>query len=189
MLQLLEKLPPSSEGATSRGPSRKNPLYLGRIAIAAHKVKAFVQFQSLQNTILPCDEREAVALFSSPPWIQRITACNTSEEVIEVFRLYHQQCWSDEHKKTTDLLMQTERGVTRYKKIRRRLKYMDVYVAQHNHYPTEFEEEDGFSSEDEPIVLSAKPVLPKHRHVIPGDFILDISHTCTRELLRKGVPS
>ena len=83
---------PSSEGARFRGPSRKNPLYLGRIAIAAHKAKAFVKFQDLQNSILPCDEREAVALFSSPPWIQRVTACTTSEEVIEVFCLYHQQC-------------------------------------------------------------------------------------------------
>ena len=152
---------PSSEGAKSRGPSRRNPLYLGRIAIAAHKAKAFVKFQDLQNTILPCEEREAVALFSSPPWIQRVTACSTSEEVIEVFRLYHQQCWSEEHKSTTDLLMQTKRGSSRYKKIRRRLKYMDVYVAQHMHYPTEFEEDDGFSSEDEPLVLSAEPVLPK----------------------------
>ena len=163
---------PSSEGAKSRGPSRRNPLYLGRIAIAAHRAKAFVNFQDLKNTILPCSEREAVALFSSPPWIQRITACNTSSEVIEVFALYHQQCWSEEHKNTTDLLMQTERGSTRYKKIRRRLKYMDVYAAQHKHYPTEFEEDDAFPSEDEPLVLSAEPVLPKHRHVVPGDFIL-----------------
>ena len=127
----LREASPFSEGAKSRGPSRKNPLYLGRIAIAAHKAKAFVQFQDLQNTILPCDEREAVALFSGPPWIQRITACTTSDEVIQALRLYHQQCWSDEHKNTTDLLMQTDRATTRYKKIRRRLKYMDVYAAQH----------------------------------------------------------
>ena len=163
---------PSSEGAKSRGPSRKNPLYLGRIALAAHKAKAFVKFQELQNTILPCNEREAVALFSSPPWIQRVTACTTSEEVIEVFCLYHQQCWSDEHKSTTDLFMQTERGTKRYKKIRSRLKYMDMYAAQHMCYPTQFEEEDAFSSEDEPLVLTTDPVLPKNRHVIPGDFIL-----------------
>ena len=81
---------PSGEGAKSRGPSRSHPLYLERIALAAHKVKAFVHFQDIQNTILPCDEKEAVALFSSPPWIQRITACTTSEEIIDVFRLYHQ---------------------------------------------------------------------------------------------------
>ena len=68
--QLLGEASPSSEGAKSRGPSRKNPLYLGRIALAAHKAKTFVQFQNVENTILPCDEREAVALFSSPPWIQ-----------------------------------------------------------------------------------------------------------------------
>ena len=168
----LREASPSSEGAKSRGPSRRDPLYLGRIAVAAHKARAFVNFQDLKNTILPCSEREAVALFSSPPWIQRITACNTSNEVMEVFALYHQQCWSEEHKNTTDLLMQTERGSTRYKKIRRRLKYMDVYAAQHRHYPTEFEEDDAFSSEDEPLLVSAQPVLPRYRHVVPGDFIL-----------------
>ena len=63
---------PSSEGARSRGPSRSNPLYLGRIALAAHKAKAFLNFQDIQNTIIPCDEREAVALFSSPPWMHHI---------------------------------------------------------------------------------------------------------------------
>ena len=31
---------PSSVGTKSRGPSRKNPLYLGRVAVAAHRVKA-----------------------------------------------------------------------------------------------------------------------------------------------------
>ena len=57
---------PSSEGAKSRGPSRSNPLYLERIALAAHKAKAFLNFQDIQNTILPCDEKEAVALFLKP---------------------------------------------------------------------------------------------------------------------------
>ena len=163
---------PSSEGAKSRGPSRSNPLYLERIALAAHRVKAFVNFQDIQNTILPCDEKEAVALFSSPPWIQRITACTTSEEMMEVFRLYHQQCWSEEDKEATDPIMGTARGKARYKKIRRRLKYMDKYAAQHMHYPTEFEERDTFSSEDEPLIVTTEAVIPKHRPVVPGDFIL-----------------
>ena len=179
---------PISEGARSRGPSRKNPIYLGRIALAAHKVKAFVNFQDLQNTIIPCDEREAVALFSSPPWIQRITACTTSEEVIEVFRLYHQQCWSEKDKGATDPLMYTERGVARYKKIRRRLKYMDIYAAQHMHYPTEFEEDDTFSSEDEPLVLTTNPVIPKYRAVVPGDFILTFSTLVLANSLEREFP-
>ena len=126
----------------------------------------------MENTILPCGHREAVALFSSPPWIQRVTACTTPEEIMEVFALYHQQCWSEEHKGTTDLLMQTERGTDRYKKIRRRLKHVEVYMTQHNQYTTEFDEDDGFASEDEPIVLSSKPFVPSYRHVLPGDFIL-----------------
>ena len=58
---------PRSEGAHSRGPSRSHPLYLGRIAIAANRIKAFPRFEDVQNTILPCGEKEAVALFSSPP--------------------------------------------------------------------------------------------------------------------------
>ena len=107
---------PRSEGAHSRGPSRSNPLYLGRIAIAAHRVKAFAQFENVRNTILPCGEKEAVALFSSPPWVHRVTSCTTNAEVIEVFRLYHQQCWSDESDGVTDPVIWTERCKARYKK-------------------------------------------------------------------------
>ena len=113
---------PSSEGARSRGPSRKKPLYLGRIARAANKANAFANFQDLQNTILPCHEKEAIALFSSPPWIQRVTACATSDEVVKVFRLYHEQCWSHEHNRTVDLFMETERGKARYEKIRTKIE-------------------------------------------------------------------
>ena len=35
---------PRSEGAQSRGPSRSNPLFLGRIAIAANRTNAFPRF-------------------------------------------------------------------------------------------------------------------------------------------------
>ena len=84
--------------------------------------------------------------------------------------------------------MQTDRATTRYKKIRRRLKYMDVYAAQHMHYPTEFEEDDAFSSEDEPLVLSAKPVLPKYRHVVPGDFILIFNIIALASSLEREFP-
>ena len=58
------------------------------------------------------------------------------------------------------------------RRIRRRLKHVEVYMTQHNQYPTEFDEDDGFASEDEPIVLSRETFVPKYRHVIPGDFIL-----------------
>ena len=52
---------------------------------------------------------------------------------------------------------------------------MDVYAAQHGHYPTEFEEEDAFSSEDEPLVLTAQAVKPRYRHVVPEDYILTLN--------------
>ena len=39
-------------------------------------------------------------------------------------------------------------------------------------YPTEFTEEDAFSSEDEPIVITPQPVEARYRAVVPGDFIL-----------------
>ena len=68
--------------------------------------------------------------------------------------------------------MQTERNTNRYRKIRRRLKHIEVYMTQHNEYPTDFEDDDRFDSEDEPIVLSAQPFVPSYRHVVPGDFIL-----------------
>ena len=163
---------PRSESPQSRGPSRSHPLYLGRIAVAAHKANTFPNFQDVQNTILPCGEKEAVALFSSPPWIQRVTACTTPEEVMEVFRLYHQQCWSEKDKGVIDPIIWTDHWKARYKKIRRRLKYLDKFVAQYKHYPAEFEEEDDFSSEDEPPRVTEGPVLPRHRPVIPGDFVL-----------------
>ena len=44
-------------------------------------------------------------------------------------------------------------------------------MAKHNSYPAAFEEELEFSSEDEPI-KETEPPLPKHRPVIPGDFVL-----------------
>ena len=65
---------------------------------------------------------------------------------------------------------------------------MDVYAAQHGHYPTEFEEDDGFSSEDEPIVLSTNPVLPKYRPVIPGDFILTFHILALASSLEREFP-
>ena len=107
---------------------------------------------------------------------------------MEVFCLYHQQCWSEEHKNTTDPFVQTERGSTRYKKIRRRLRYIDVYVAQHKQCPTEFDEDDGFSSEDEPLVLPSEPVVPKYRHVVPGDFILVFNILILASSLEKEFP-
>ena len=162
---------PRSEGVQSRGPSRSNPLFLGKIAMAANRIKAFPQFEDVQNTILPCGEKEAVALFSSPPWIRRVTLCTTHEEVIDVFRLYHQQCWSEESQGVTDPIIWTERWKARYKKIRKRLKYLDKFVTTHNTFPTVFEEGLEFSSEDEPVSV-VQPPLPKYRAVVPGDFVL-----------------
>ena len=115
---------PRSEGAHSRGPSRSNPLYLARIAIAANRVKAFPRFEDVQNTILPCGEKEAVALFSSPPWIHRVTSCTTNEEVMDVFRLHHEQCWSEESEGVTDPIIWTARWKARYKKIRKRFEVL-----------------------------------------------------------------
>ena len=75
---------PPSERVRSRGPSRSNPILLGRIAIAANKGNTFPRFNELMNVVLPCSEREAVALFSSPSWVHRLTSCTTHEEVVNV---------------------------------------------------------------------------------------------------------
>ena len=111
---------PPSEGARSRGPSRSNPIMLGRIAIAANKGNTFPRFNELMNVVLPCSEREAVALFSSPSWVHRLTSCTTHEEVVNVCRLYHEMCWSDEDDSTTDPVFWTactwEREVQENKK-------------------------------------------------------------------------
>ena len=65
---------------------------------------------------------------------------------------------------------------------------MDMYAARHMRYPTEFDEEDAFSSEDEPLVLTTDPVLPKYRHVIPGDFILIFHILALASSLEKEFP-
>ena len=88
-----------------------------------------------------------------------------------MFRLYHEQCWSEESEGVTDPIIWTARWKARYKKIRKRLKYIDKFVAEHNSFPAIFEEELEFSSEDEPAKVT-EPPLPKHRSVIPGDFVL-----------------
>ena len=103
---------PPSEGVRSRGPSRSNPFLLGRIAIAANKGNTFPRFNALMNVVLPCSEREAVALFSSPPWVHRLTSCTTHEDVVNVCRMYHEMCWSDEDDSTTDPVFGLHMGMT-----------------------------------------------------------------------------
>ena len=159
-----------SEGARSRGPSRSNPTYFGRIAIAANRGTACPRFNELMNVVLPCSEREAVAVFSSPPWVHRLMACTTHGEVIDVFRLYHEQCWSEEQDGTLDPVFWTAHGNERYKKIRRRLKFLDSYVSKYKDYPLDYGE-DNFSSDDEPMNVDDPP-RQKYQSSHPGDFVL-----------------
>ena len=159
-----------SERDRSRGPSRSNPLYLGRIAFAANKGNTIPRFNEIMNVILPCSEKEAAAFFSSPPWVHRLTSCTTHGEVIDVFRLYHEMCWTEEDDSTTDPVFWTAHGNERYKKIRRRLKFLDKFQSKHKYYPMDYGE-DNFSSEDEPMKVD-EPPLCKFRPVVPGDFVL-----------------
>ena len=67
----------TSDATHSRGPSRSHPVYLGNIAIAAHRANTFANFTSVMNVILPCSAQEAalslqvlngcIALLSVPP--------------------------------------------------------------------------------------------------------------------------
>ena len=75
----------SPQSVQSRGPSRSHPLYLGVVAMAANRTNAFEDFQAVMNVVLPCTQREAVAMFTSPPWVHRLQHCTTSEDVMEVF--------------------------------------------------------------------------------------------------------
>ena len=104
------------------------------------------------------------------------------------FALYHQQCWSEEHKATTDLLMQTESRTLRYKKIRRRLRHIEVYMTQHNRYPTEFDEEDGFISEDEPHCIVSNNFRAEVQARCPWRLHIDFPCTNARKLARETVP-
>ena len=72
----------TSDTTRSRGPSRSHPVYLGNVAIAAHKGNTFTDFTSVMNVILPCSVQEAAALFVSPQWVSRLVVCITHEAVI-----------------------------------------------------------------------------------------------------------
>ena len=102
--------------------------------------------------------------------MHRLTSCATHEGVIDIFRLYHEKCWSDEDDSTTDPVFWTAHGNDRYKKIRRRLKFLDRYVSKYKYYPVDYEE-DNFFSEDEPVKVDELPPC-KFRPVVPGDFVL-----------------
>ena len=161
---------PQSDSVRSRGPSRSHPTYLGVVAIAANRAKAFVRFTDVMNVIVPCSLREAIAIFSSPPWVHRLASCTTPEDVMEVFRLYHSTSWSDEDNASIDPVIKTTHGTQRYNKIRRRLKFLLEYASQHEEYPVDYGD-DNFSSEDEAIRVEVPPVS-KVRPVVPGDFVL-----------------
>ena len=160
----------TSDTVRSRGPSRSHPIYLGKTAIAANRANAFDDFSAVMNVILQGSVREAVALFSSPRWVQRLTRCTTHEDVVGIFRLYHSFCWSDKDDAPTDPVVQTNYGAQKYKKIMRRLEFLEDYTAQHKQYPIDYGE-DNFSSDDEEFKLE-EPPTPKHRPVVPGDFVL-----------------
>ena len=49
--------------------------------------------------------------------MHRLTSCTTHEEVINVCRLHHEMCWSDEDDSTTDPVFWTAHGNERHKKI------------------------------------------------------------------------
>ena len=100
----------SPQSVQSRGPSRSHPVYLGVVAMAANRTNAFENFRAVMNVVLPCTQREAVAMFTRPPWVHRVQHCTTPEDVMEAFRLYH----STEDKTSTDPVLKTKRGAERY---------------------------------------------------------------------------
>ena len=83
------------------------------------------------NVILPCSEREAAALLSESTLGASPYVMPTHGEVIDVFRLYHDMCWTEEDDSTTDPVFWTAHGNERYKKIRRRLKFLDKFQSKH----------------------------------------------------------
>ena len=84
-------------------------------------------------------------------------SCTTPEDVMEVFRLYHSTSWSEEDNASTDPVFKTKHGTQRYKKIRRRLKFLMADASQHEQYPVDYGD-DNFSSEDEAIRVEVPPV-------------------------------
>ena len=125
---------PTSDTARSRGPSRSHPAYLRNIAIAANRANTFVDFKKVMNVILPCSPQEAAAFFASPYWVYRIVDCDDHEDVIGIFRLYHSFCWSDKDNCPTDPVIKTKRGNHKYRKILKRLEFIEDYTTQHGQY-------------------------------------------------------
>ena len=176
----------SPQSLQSRGPSRSHPAYLGVVAMAANRTNAFEDCQAVMNVVLPCSQREAVAMFTSPPWVHRIQHCTTPEDVMEVFRLYHSTTWSDEDKSSTDPVLNTKRGAERYKRIRNRLKFCMECSIKHGEYPDSYGDDD-FSSEDEPLRVETPPT-PKYRPVVPGDFVLTFNTLVLANKLESQFP-
>ena len=102
------------------------------------------------------------------------------------FRFYHEQCWSEVEDGTTVPVFWTAHGNERYKKIRRRLKFLDRYVSKYKYYPMD-SGEDNFSSEDEPINVN-RPPPEKFRAVVPGDFVLTFGALVLASSLESNFP-
>ena len=89
---------------------------------------------------------------------------------METFRLFHSFCWSDKDNCPTNPVIKTKRGDKKYRKIWERLTFIEDYTAQHGQYPIDYGE-DNFSSEEE-VINVENPPLPRHRPIVPGDFVL-----------------
>ena len=176
----------TSDTTRSRGPSRSHPVLLGNTAIAAHRANTFKHFAAVMSVILPCSVQEAAALLVSPQWVARIVVCKTHEEVIGVYRLFHQFSWSERERRPTDPIIDTERGRRRYERILRRIKFTEEYTARYQHCPVDYGR-DNFTSDEEEVNVEKPPAL-KYRPIVPGDFVLTFNVLALANSLESQFP-
>ena len=136
----------------------------------------FCSFSGQKNCILPCESDEAAAFFAIPQWVTRLTACETHDEVIDIFRLFHTYCWSERDRTAIDRvypqLMSTRKDQHRATCMERRIRVAEQHCSKHEGtFPEDYGEDNSTSEEAEP----APEQPPSHRYRPPapgGEFVL-----------------
>ena len=80
----------------SRGPSRSHPLHLGLVISLLHAGPSHFLILTRSNSVFfhVVQKRQPPSL-QAPQWVLRLSSCTTHEDVMTVFRLVHDFCWSE----------------------------------------------------------------------------------------------
>ena len=74
--------------------------HLGLVILASCRTKSLPHYEAVRKCVLPCSPEEAAAVFATPQWVTRLSSCVTHEEVMDMFRMFHELCWSERSAQT-----------------------------------------------------------------------------------------